>query len=120
MTVDLVNEGSRRLDNVEIQADLPLNWAKKIEPTVVSSLGIAEEQRIKLQFTPPADIAVGRYEIRLRTSGISDNQPVTGEDKTITVEIQAQTNILGTSLIVLLILGLVAGMIVFGIKLSKK
>jgi hypothetical protein len=120
MTVDLVNEGSRRLDNIEIQADLPLNWSKKIEPTVVNSLGVGEEQRIKLQFIPPPDIAVGRYELRLRTSGISDNQPVTGEDKTVTVEIQAQTNILGTILIVLLILGLVAGMIVFGIKLSRK
>jgi hypothetical protein len=38
----------------------------------------------------------------------------------VTVEIQLGTNILGTALIVVLILGLVAGMVVFGIRLSRK
>ncbi len=31
-TVDCVNEGSNRLDNIEIKADVPLNWTKSIEP----------------------------------------------------------------------------------------
>ena len=120
MSIDLANEGSRRLDNVEVKADVPLNWQKKIDPSVLSALAIGEEKRVVLQFTPPPEVAVGRYEIRLRTSGLSDNQPVNGEDKTVTVEIQAGTNILGTALIVVLILGLVAGMVVFGIRLSRK
>lgn len=120
MSIELVNEGSRRLDNVEINVDLPLNWTKKIEPTVISSLDIGAEERVRLQFTPPSDVAIGRYEIRLRTSGLSDNQPVTGEDKTVTVEVQSEASILGTTLIILLILGLVAGMVVFGIRLSRK
>jgi hypothetical protein len=120
MSIDLVNEGSRRVDNVEVKVDLPLQWSKTIEPQVVSSLDIGQEHRIHLTFTPPAGIAVGRYEIRLRTTGLTDNQPVIGEDKTVSVEIQAGTNILGTLLLVVLILGLVAGMVVFGIKLSRK
>jgi hypothetical protein len=120
MTIELVNEGSRRLDDVEINADLPLNWSKKIEPTVINALDIGEEQKVRLHFTPPSDAGVGRYDIRLRTSGLTYTQPVTGEDKTVTVEIQAQANIIGTTLIVILILGLVGGMVVFGIKLSKR
>lgn len=120
MTIDLVNEGSRRLDNVEVNADIPLHWTKAVEPQVVSSLGVGEERRIRLRFTPPGDIAVGRYEIRLRTSGMSDTQPVTGEDKGVIVEIQAQANVLGTALLVALILALVAGMVIFGIRLSRK
>ena len=63
---------------------------------------------------------MGRYEIRLRITGLTDNQPVIGEDKTVSVEIQAGANILGTVLLVALILGLVAGMVVFGIRLSRK
>jgi hypothetical protein len=120
MTIELVNEGSRRLDNVEMKVDLPMNWSKMIEPSLVNSLNIGEEHKIHLQFTPPNDIGVGRYEIRLRTSGLSDNQPVTGEDKTVTVEIQTQTSIIGTALLIIAILALVAGMVVFGIKLSRK
>ena len=102
MVVELVNEGTRRLDNVEVKIDPPLNWVKKAEPTVVPTLGIGEERRVELTFTPPPDVAVGRYEIRLRMSGLSDNRPVNAEDKTVTVEIAAGTNILATVLVVLL------------------
>jgi uncharacterized membrane protein len=120
MSVELVNEGSRRLDNIEVKIDPPLNWSKEAEPTVVPALGIGEERQVQLTFTPPPDIAVGRYEIRLRISGLSDNHPVNAEDKTVTVEVAAGTNVLGTTLVIVLILGLVAGIVVFGIRLSRK
>lgn len=71
-------------------------------------------------FTPPKDIAVGKYDIRIRTNGLSDNQPVNGEDKTVTIEIQASANIAGTALLVLFIIALVGGIVVFGIRLSKR
>ncbi len=120
LNVELVNEGTRRLDNVKIEADVPLNWVKKIEPTVIQSLDISEEKRIQLEFAPPKNIATGRYEIRLRTTGLSDNQPVNGEDKTITAEIKPETNVVGTVVIVLLILGVIGGIVWYGIKLSKR
>ncbi|MBC8180443.1 hypothetical protein H8E88_04895 [candidate division KSB1 bacterium] len=120
MSIDLVNEGSRRLDNVEIEADTPLNWEKKIEPNLLSSLNIREEKRIKLFFTPPEGISVGRYEFRIRTSSLSDDQPVNGEDKIVTVEIQAETNVIGTVILIFLILGIIVGIVVFGIRLSRK
>jgi len=120
MMLDVVNEGTRRLDNVKVDVDVPLNWAKKIDPQVVATLDINEEHRIKLTATPPAGISVGRYELRLRTSALSENQPINAEDKTVTVEVLAETNVIGTILLVLVIVGLVAGMVVFGIKLSKR
>jgi hypothetical protein len=120
MTVDVVNEGSRRLDNIEVDVDPPLNWTKEVDPAVVPSLGIGEERRVTLRFVPPPDAAVGRYEVRLRTSGLSDNRPVNAEDKTVIVEVAAGANILGTLLVVALIVGLVAAIVVFGIRLSRK
>jgi uncharacterized membrane protein len=120
MNVDVVNEGTRRLDNVEVKIDPPLNWTKSTEPALVQTLGIDEEKRIHLEFAPPRDIAAGRYEIRLRTSALSDNQPVNAEDKTVTVEIVPDTNVVGTTLLVLVILGLVSGLVVFGVRLSRK
>ncbi len=120
MSIEIVNEGSRRLDNVEINVDPPLNWTKLIQPMVIPSLEVGEEKRVTLRFTPPNDISVGRYEARIRTTSLSENQPVVGEDKTVVMEVVAETNVLGTSLLVLLIVGLVAGMVIFGIKLSKR
>ncbi|MCG8608861.1 NEW3 domain-containing protein, partial [bacterium] len=118
--IELVNEGTRRLDNIEIEADPPLNWIKQIEPSLVPALDISKERRVDLSFTPPADVAVGRYEVRVRTTSLSDNQPIAGEDKTITIEVQPEANVLGTAIIVLLILGLVVGIVLFGVRLSRR
>jgi uncharacterized membrane protein len=115
-----VNEGSRRLDNIDIKVDQPVNWQKVIQPAIVPVLEIGAEQRVTLRFIPPANIETGRYDMRIRTSGMSDNQPVNGEDKSVTVEVQAEANIIGTIVIILLIVGLVGGIVVFGIKLSRK
>jgi hypothetical protein len=119
-TIDIINEGSNRIDNIEIDADLPLNWTKTITPDRIASLAIGREESISLAFSPPADIAPGKYEIRVRTSGLSDGQPITGEDKTVTVEIKADTNLLGTLLIVILLVGLIGGIVVYGVKLSRR
>ncbi len=119
-TFQVVNEGSRRLDNIEFELDAPFEWEKRIEPAIIPSLGIREEKTVKLYLTPPEDISVGRYETRMRSTSLSDSQPVNAEDKTFTVQIAAQASVLGTSLILFLIIGLVSGLVFFGIKLSKK
>lgn len=120
VTLEIVNEGTRRLDNVEVEVEAPFNWDKQVEPTVISTLDINEEGRVELFITPPADITPGRYEVRVRTTSLSDDLPIRGEDKTITVQILQQANVYGTLAILLLIIGLVLGIVVFGIKLSRR
>ena len=87
---------------------------------MIEKLEINEEQRINLAFTPPDDISPGRYEIRIRTTSLSDNQPIEGEDKTMTIQVEQRANIFGTLLLVLVILGLVVGIVIFGIRLSRR
>ena len=118
--IDVKNEGSRRLDNIEITVDPPLRWQWKAEPRVISSLEIGDEQSLRLTFSPPENVSAGKYEFRVRSKAFSENRPVNGEDKSFTVEVQAQANIFGTAFIVLLILALVVGMVIFGIRLSRK
>ncbi|UCC43239.1 MAG: hypothetical protein JSU65_08810, partial [Candidatus Zixiibacteriota bacterium] len=120
MYFDITNEGSHRLDNIEVRVDLPLNWTKAINPLTIPALEIGEERRINFEFTPPADIAVGKYEIRIRTTAMSSNRPVTSEDKSVTIEIRAETNVLGTALLVVLLVGLIGGIVVYGIRLSRR
>jgi len=118
--IDMMNEGTRRLDNIELQMDLPFNWNKQIKPVYIKSLGINEEKKIYMEFIPPDDIAPGRYEVRLKTSSFSDNKPVNGEDKIMTVEVVSEANIFGTAFIVLLIIGVIGIIVFYGIKLSRK
>ncbi|RJQ64047.1 MAG: hypothetical protein C4517_03095 [Stygiobacter sp.] len=118
--LEILNEGSRRLDNIEFELDLPINWTKEIKPQIIESLDIRKDKRVVITFTPPNDVPVGKYDIRLRTTCISDEKLVKAEDKTITIEVKQSENIFGTILLVLLIIGLVSVIVVFGIKLSRK
>lgn len=118
--IEMVNEGTRRLDNVVVEVDPPLNWEKEIEPPVIPIIEIGEEKIVTINIKPPVDVSVGRYEVRVRSSSLSDDQPVNGEDKTVTIEIQAEANILGILLLVIAIVGLIVGIVVFGIRLSRR
>lgn len=118
--IDLVNEGSGRLDNTEVKIDAPLNWLKEVTPSVTDKIETGAEKRVGFRITPPADVQPGRYEIRIKTTSMSDNQPVTAEDKVVTIEIEGETSFLGTLLVVLLITGVLGGIVWFGIKLSRK
>ncbi len=120
MSIVLVNEGTRRLDNIEVQIDAPFEWEKQAQPSLIPSLEVSEERTVQLRFTPPGEVAVGRYEFRIQSSSLSDDQPVRGEDKTVTVEIKATANIGGVFALILIILGAVTGIVIFGVKLSRR
>ena len=118
--VELVNDGSHRLDNIELDFDLPFNWSYKVNPEHIEPLEIGRESRISVELRPAADIAPGKYNVRIRTSALSNGEPITGEDKTVTIEVIGETSFFSTALILLLLVGVVGGVVVFGLKLSKK
>lgn len=120
MSIDLVNEGSHRLDNIVVEVDLPLGWRKELSPEVIQSLEIGQDKRMNLRFIPPDNIAEGKYDVRLRSTGMSNNEPISGEDKSVTIEVRAKANVFGTVIIVLLLLGVVGGMVFFGVRLSRR
>ena len=91
-----------------------------IEPTSVAAIAVGTDATVKLTITPPDDVAPGKYDVRVRSSAMSNGQPVIGEDKTVTIEILPGSNVIGTILLVLVIVGLVAGLVIFGIRLSRK
>jgi len=118
--IEIVNEGSRRLDNVRIEADPPLNWDDVVEPNVVEQLGIGEKVKITLTFTPPEGVSPGNYDVRIRTTSLSDDLPIRGDDKTVTIKVEQEANVLGTAIVILLIVGLVTGIVIFGMRLSRR
>jgi hypothetical protein len=120
MQLVVKNEGSRRLDNVEIEAELPAGWSKQIDPALISALPVSAERPVVCRFIPPADVVPGRYEMRIRTTSLSDNQPVNADDKIFTAEINPGSNTAWTLVIILFILAVISGIVGFGIRLSRQ
>ena len=111
IALNMKNEGTRALDNVQVEVDAPLHWTKQVEPKLLKTLDVSDEKQMVVQVVPPPDIAPGKYEVRIKSSGLSDTQPVNGEDKTITVEIKEEANVTGIAVIVSAIVVLVLGIV---------
>ncbi|UCC40315.1 MAG: hypothetical protein JSV96_02345 [Candidatus Aminicenantes bacterium] len=120
MDVRIKNTGTRRLDNIRIYTDLPLNWRAEIRPDLIASLDQGKEEIVAIEFIPPEDVSVGDYEPKIRTECIADNRRVESEDKIIRIHVSAKTNIFGITLLVLFLVGLLVGIVVFGIKLTRR
>lgn len=120
LNITVKNSGTRRLDNIRISTDHPLHWSAVLEPDLIASLEPEKEEDIRLLITPPQDVGVGAQEVKIKTEALADNRRVETEDKTMRIQVQAKTPVLWTVFLVLLLIGLLTGIVVFGIKISKR
>ncbi len=120
MKITIVNGGTRVIDNIRINTDNPLNWKSTINPDVISSLEPGKEEEVSLSIVPPQDVRIGAQEIKVKTEAIVKNRRVYAEDKTIRIQVNS-TRALGWSIgLIILLLGIVVGIVLFGIKLAKR
>lgn len=120
MELTVRNVGTRRLDNIKLETDTPLDWRSEIQPEMITSLEPEEEIFINLAFIPPVDVSVGDYEITLRTRMMGAQRRVEPDDKTIRIHVSGRVKILGTAVLIFLLVGLMVGIVVFGVKLSRR
>ena len=120
MSLTVYNDGTRRLDNIKVQAEVPLNWTASITPDLLSALLPGKEGTVSVSIMPPVDANVGDYEATIKTESFASNRKVESEDKKIRIHIASSTNILGTSILILLLVGVLVGVVVFGVRLSRK
>jgi NPCBM-associated, NEW3 domain of alpha-galactosidase len=120
MEVRVKNAGTRKLNNIRVYTDLPLNWRAEISPDLIPSLEQNKEEVVSIRFSPPADVSVGDYEPKIKTECVADNRPVVSEDKIVRIHISSKTNVLGITLLITLLVGLLVGIVVFGIRLTRR
>jgi len=120
MDVTIRNTGTRKLNNVRVFCDLPLNWRVEIAPDLIVVLEQNKDEVVKIKFLPPDGVSVGDYEPKIRTDAIADNRRVESEDKIVRIHISSKANVLGIGALVLLLVGLLVGIVVFGIKLTRR
>lgn len=119
-SITVRNTGTRRLDNIKIAAEPPLNWRVQVLPDVVSGLEINREAPVQLSIIPPPDAPVGDYEVRLRTESSAYNRRVPSEDKIYRISIKGQTNIWGVAALIGVLLLTVLGLVIFGVRLTRR
>ena len=120
MKIRVMNNGTRIIDNIRITTDNPLNWKSTIEPDIISSLEPGKEKEIYVSIVPPENANVGAQEVKIKTEALSNNRRVNTEDKTIRIQVNSSRSVGWTITLILLLVGIVIGIVFFGIKISKR
>ena len=121
MTLTVKNAGTGELKNVQISADLPnTEWNYTIEPDLLASLLPEKEEKVKIVFSPPEDATVGEHILKVKVEAKTRNQVVEADDKEVTVELKEKPDIWGRLILIVLLIGIVLGIVIFGIKLSRR
>jgi hypothetical protein len=120
MKITVSNEGTRILDNIRITTENPLNWKTVISPDIIATLAPGKEQEVTISILPPDDVSVGAQEIKIKTQATANNRTVETEDKTLRIQVEARTPIFGTIVLILLLVGVLIGIVIFGIRMSRR
>jgi len=117
---DLHNDGTLTLFNVIPEVSPPLRWQAQVEPKIIERMQPNEKQTVRIHLQPGADVGVGEYEAQIEARGQSGNEAIEAMEKRVKVRINAETNIKANLLLVGGLVVLVVGIMVFGVKLSRR
>ncbi len=119
-TLTVRNTGTRRLDNIRLSAESPLNWRVEMTPSVIPYIESNREEVVKLRIVPTENIMVGDYEVRIKTECLTENRRAQADDKVYRVNVKAGTSLATTAGLMGGVLLLVIGVSVCGVKMTKR
>ena len=120
MTATLKNIGTRDLVDIRMLVDVNTDWKYTVTPEVVSTLERNEEIDIQLTLSPPADIGVGEYQAKLNAEVTVDNRKFEARDRSITVQVESQTQMSVTTLLFGALILLMIGIVIVTIRISRR
>ncbi len=122
VSMDIVvrNTGTRRLDNIIVDTDLPYDWRSSISPDLIDVLYPDKESTVRISFFPPEGLGLGDYEAKIRTNAMASNRPVETEDKRVRIHVRPETSLLGSIVLGFFIVAILLAIVIFGIKLSRR
>ena len=120
MTATLKNIGTRDLVDIRMLVDVNTDWKYTVIPEVVGSLERNEETDIQLTLRPPADIGVGEYQAKLNAEVTVDNRKFEARDRSITVQVESQTQMSVTTLLFGALILLMIGIVIVTIRISRR
>ena len=120
MTATLKNIGTRDLVDIRMIVDVNTDWKYTVIPEVIGTLARNEETDIQLTLRPPSDIGVGEYQAKLNAEVTVDNRKFEARDRSITVQVESQTQMSVTTLLFGALILLMIGIVIVTIRISRR
>lgn len=120
IAVTVVNEGSSALHNVELVIDAPPHWSVTGTPIIVPDILPKQTTSLTVGVLAPADVGLGDFEARLRAKTKVRGKDVESDEKVVRLHVESGAQWLSVAVVAVLLLGVVAGLVYFGIRLSRR
>jgi hypothetical protein len=120
MIVRVRNDGTSPLTNVRAWADVPAEWEATSSPDLIDLLLPGKDQTVSLTLIPPAGLGVGDYEATVKATAFAGSRQIDGDEKSIRIHVKPDGNVLETAMPIMLILGILVGLVMFGIRQSRR
>ena len=120
INAELHNNGTLTLFNVTPEVTPPLGWKVSIEPQIIKELMPNGKYKIKINLKQDTDVGVGEYEAQIEAKGQTGNDVIEAIEKRLKIRINAETNVTVTLVLVAGLVLLIVGIVVFGVKLSRR
>ena len=118
--LDLLNTGTLEVEAAHLILTPPLGWSREVAPDTIARIIPGEKEPVNIILSPPAEIDVGEYGVRVEAAGYVGSEKVEAEEKDITIRVEARARIVRNALIVVAVIALVVGVAVWSIKVSRR
>ena len=120
MTIRARNIGSRVASGIRVTPDAQADWRSTVSPELIERIPADSEAELTLTLVPPRQIAVGDYDVRLLTDAMSADRRVDVDDKVVRIRVVPPANWLGTGALIAVLVAVLGGMVMFGLRLTKR
>jgi hypothetical protein len=118
-SIRLENDGMQPITNIATDIFLPADWEYTVVPNRIESLAPGERIPIELTVKMNKNVMPGIYQIRFKMTGNRINRNLQTPEVEFRAEVVKKTNVLIIILTVALSLGVIVGVIIFIMKISK-
>jgi hypothetical protein len=117
---NLHNTGTVKLDRIRVYTGLPLDWTAGVNPEKDITLEVEAKQRVDAEFIPAADVVAGDYEVKVEAKTLHEGRDVEATAKIMRIQIEGKSNILIGSILMIVLIGMIVGVAVLTIKISRR
>ena len=120
LRVEFLNRGTVAVQNIKAALDVAYEWQAEADPPLIKILDPDQRQSLIVRAQPPADIAVGNYELGIEAQGQVGTEDVESLEKNITIHVGARSNVAGNTILIGILVLLVVGIGLASIRISRR
>lgn len=120
LPVAVRNSGTRAIDHLRVQADVPAGWTVVSAPAELRDIAPGSEEPLRLTIAPAGGVGIGDYELRLSLDGAAGRTRLSTAPAVVRTRIRARRGWIATATIVAALLFAAGGGVVLTRRLGHR